>query len=271
MDYRIGEVAKLFNLSRELLRYYERCGAITPKRLPDNDYRVYDTMDVFYLMELLGQKAWGVKIKDIRELTGENYDRAIAGYLETYRREAKRRIAEESLRLRRAEELLERGQTAAKNLGNYWVKRLPGRYLFHLIDAEDETYAEPFRISQAVQRQIMRPEMLAMTDSLVLFEPGLYRWEMALREDYLTAMADAKTLEQIADGYLPPGDCFCTVIRMGEIGSFDDRCLSGPLSALADKGFVRDEAKPASGVIIARNREASGFRRLMALEIPIEP
>ena len=30
--YRIGEIAELFNVSKEMIRYYERCGIIKPLR-----------------------------------------------------------------------------------------------------------------------------------------------------------------------------------------------------------------------------------------------
>ncbi len=41
MEYKISEIARLFNISKEMVRYYEKCGVISPKRSEDNNYRVY--------------------------------------------------------------------------------------------------------------------------------------------------------------------------------------------------------------------------------------
>ena len=51
MNYKIGEVSKMFNISKEMLRYYEKKGVLHPKRIDENNYRVYDEMDIFLLFE----------------------------------------------------------------------------------------------------------------------------------------------------------------------------------------------------------------------------
>lgn len=47
MEYTIGEVSELLNLSRDMIRYYEKQGAIHSKRNETNNYRTYDDMEVF--------------------------------------------------------------------------------------------------------------------------------------------------------------------------------------------------------------------------------
>lgn len=53
MNYKIGEVSKMFNISKEMLRYYEKKGVLHPKRIDENNYRVYDEMDIFLLFEIV--------------------------------------------------------------------------------------------------------------------------------------------------------------------------------------------------------------------------
>lgn len=42
MEYRIGEIAALFGLSKEAIRHYERLHIIEARRNPHNNYRFYD-------------------------------------------------------------------------------------------------------------------------------------------------------------------------------------------------------------------------------------
>lgn len=48
MEYKIGEVSKILNISKEMIRYYEKQGILKPSRKEDNNYRTYSVMDVFY-------------------------------------------------------------------------------------------------------------------------------------------------------------------------------------------------------------------------------
>lgn len=47
MEYKIGEVSKILNISKEMIRYYEKQGILKPSRKEDNNYRTYSVMDVF--------------------------------------------------------------------------------------------------------------------------------------------------------------------------------------------------------------------------------
>ena len=49
MEYKIGEVSKILNISKEMIRYYEKQGILKPSRKEDNNYRTYSVMDVFLL------------------------------------------------------------------------------------------------------------------------------------------------------------------------------------------------------------------------------
>lgn len=52
MEYSIGEIAKLFGLSKEAIRHYERLNIIHSKRNPHNNYRFYDEETVTTLRML---------------------------------------------------------------------------------------------------------------------------------------------------------------------------------------------------------------------------
>ena len=41
MEYKIGEVSKILNISKEMIRYYEKQGILKPSRKEDNNYRTF--------------------------------------------------------------------------------------------------------------------------------------------------------------------------------------------------------------------------------------
>ena len=86
--FRIGELAKLFDIGVDSIRYYEEVGILRPKRDPINNYRLYTIEDVRKLTmirELLGprrnQEQWVRNINfDIKEMVEtEGYEFANPG------------------------------------------------------------------------------------------------------------------------------------------------------------------------------------------------
>ena len=98
MNYKIGEVSKMFNISKEMLRYYEKKGVLHPKRIDENNYRVYDEMDIFLLFEIVQYQA----------MISNNYMENYAGYLEKYESSLRKEIAYKMILERHIHELTQR-------------------------------------------------------------------------------------------------------------------------------------------------------------------
>ncbi len=49
----IGEVAKLFDVSTDTLRYYEKIGILSPHKNGDNGYRYYSYDEIVVLMDII--------------------------------------------------------------------------------------------------------------------------------------------------------------------------------------------------------------------------
>ena len=74
MEYSIGEVSNILNLSKDMVRYYEKQGAIKASRNPENNYRTYETMEVFWLLEAVQHKSWGIPISEIAEFDSKVFE-----------------------------------------------------------------------------------------------------------------------------------------------------------------------------------------------------
>ncbi|WP_100405583.1 MerR family transcriptional regulator [Bacillus solitudinis] len=81
--FRVGEVAKLFQLSTSTLRYYDEIGIFQPKYTdPDSRYRYY-TLDQFVVLDtIIFLKKNGFSIKDIQQQLDERTPENTKGLLE---------------------------------------------------------------------------------------------------------------------------------------------------------------------------------------------
>ena len=133
MEYKIGEVSKILNISKEMIRYYEKQGILKPSRKEDNNYRTYSVMDVFLLMEIIRYQSIHFGIKDISELLNEHYLENYAQHLYQYYQEIDQDIIKKILLKERVKELAERIETCKFNLGKYWVKNVPANQLMEKV------------------------------------------------------------------------------------------------------------------------------------------
>lgn len=64
----IGELAKMFDVSTDTLRYYEAEGLLQSHRHEANGYRYYSYDDLFVLMDILLFRSLGLPVKEIQPL-----------------------------------------------------------------------------------------------------------------------------------------------------------------------------------------------------------
>lgn len=66
--YRIGELAELFQLKADTLRYYEKHGLLSPSERTGSGYRMYSEQDAVILNFILRAKNVGFSLNEIQEL-----------------------------------------------------------------------------------------------------------------------------------------------------------------------------------------------------------
>lgn len=62
----IGELSKIFNISTDTLRYYDKIGLLKPEYDKDNRYRYYSVEKFFMLSRILFLKSLDISINDIK-------------------------------------------------------------------------------------------------------------------------------------------------------------------------------------------------------------
>jgi len=74
--YRIGELAKRYQVKNDTLRFYDKCGLLVPSSRSESGYRIYTESDAQRLSFILRAKAIGFSLTDIAELLSIELDRS---------------------------------------------------------------------------------------------------------------------------------------------------------------------------------------------------
>lgn len=67
--YKIGQFAKMMNVSIRTIHYYDQIGLLKPSKILDNGYRLYDQKDILKLQKILSLKYMGFSLEDIFSMT----------------------------------------------------------------------------------------------------------------------------------------------------------------------------------------------------------
>lgn len=133
MKYFIGDLARLLNLSSEMIRYYEKMEMFKPDRQEGSNYRIYSSRDVLLLITAMQLQSFQFKIKDIRHIRTISENRYTKEFLTdiiAFRERLVKELEYRNWLLMRVNELIERNHTALLNEGNFWLKRRPGQYRY---------------------------------------------------------------------------------------------------------------------------------------------
>ncbi len=97
---RIGELAKRTGVTRDTIRYYERCGLIrsAPSRSATNSYRIYDDDAALTLGLIAEAQAAGMALDDVRALVdvisvGSDIEHDVMAFIDTKITEVEETIA----------------------------------------------------------------------------------------------------------------------------------------------------------------------------------
>lgn len=76
MDYTVRQLAALSGVSARTLRYYDEIGLLCPRRMPENEYRIYGPDLVDRLQQILFYRELGLPLEQIgKVLDATAYDR----------------------------------------------------------------------------------------------------------------------------------------------------------------------------------------------------
>ena len=264
-SYSIGDVSTLLNLSRDMIRYYEKQGAIRASRGAQNNYRRYDSMEVFWLLEAMQHKSWGIPISEISGIRNHEYTINTEQFLGEEVKRVRADLRYRDLLAQRLEQLQMNMLLSRKNIGCFWVEHIPAVYCCHLVTGWGDEY-ERINLSEKSSSFIFSDQHLPFFDNGLEVEDDRVEWEMSVQEKYIETFGT-----EIPEDFIriPGGVCLCTHIDIGEIGSFNQEVFRVLPEYAAEHGFnVPGEAK-IRGVLLGRGYENGEFRRIVKIHLPI--
>ena len=214
-QYKITQIASLYGLCTDTLRYYEEQGLLHPTRDPNNGYRLYGIQDICTLNVIRGLRDLGLSTAQIGEyLSGRTVDTT----LELLRREDQM-MARQINKLTQARALVrqqarELRASRRQPVGRAQLLELPARPCFLLkqdviLEQEiDFVLKKLEKKHEAILHSIGTRQMGAMLDGRMLAQ-GCYTH---FRSVFFLG-ADA----QHCDAQLPAG-CYASMYYAGEYG-----------------------------------------------------
>ena len=247
-----------------MIRYYEKNGVITPKRSGSGNYRYYTDMDIFQLFDAMRYKEWGINISEVGTMVNGNYFSDLADRLTSFRAELTRDIKYKTILGERIDIIRRRIATGRSNIGNYWTELVPEHVLYYLGSSEGEDY-NIHSADEKMASLIYSSKYISFFDPYVEYEGEQGNWWYAIRKNHHDALEipDFGTFRVIGEQL-----CLCTVIDMGEPGSFKGGMPQGMTEKLNEKELKA--VGPAAGIILGRGSSAEDYIRLMQVKIPVE-
>lgn len=228
--YKINEVAKLLNVSSELLRYYERMGLIKPKRNPGG-YRYYDKEDINLLLGILRYKKMNFTLAETAKLLYEN------DYSQTWR-------AYEAAK-HRSEYEIKKQQAILKNISfivdewknieaNYMIlKKEKSEKIVRISMIEDEHIIDK-HFSHA-QKQMIELLPVSFISPLIRKEDHRIEFGYAIRADDLQALEGIIYDEYEVFDYQ---ECVTTIVKTIGKNRLSNESLTFLWKYIADNAMV---------------------------------
>lgn len=134
----IGEVANLFDISAETLRYYEKAGVISIAKNKVNGYRNYSYEDIVILLDILFFRNVGVSLKDIDGIVKTQNLKEIIMVLKENQQLLSSKIIEMERQQQMLSQVVEQYENSVDFLGKFKIVSAPNfRFKFLGANADD--------------------------------------------------------------------------------------------------------------------------------------
>lgn len=133
----IGEVAKLFDISTDTLRYYEKNGLLSAEKNETNGYRYYSYETIVILMDILFFRNMDVPVKDIRHIVATMGISDIKDILAEHQRSMENKIQELTKQSQMLAQVALQYEQCEKLLGEYSIVSAPD-FKYKVMGKHDE-------------------------------------------------------------------------------------------------------------------------------------
>lgn len=263
-QYKIGDVSEILNLSNEMIRYYEKCGAIKPVRDEKNQYRTYGISDIFSLIDCLNYKNWGIKIKDITSTVHNDFQDWIQNML-NYQSEVQEELDHLLLKNQRINQIIEKQKTFKFNIGNYWVKKVKSIRVVDFVTSDGENFGK-ITADKNVGKILFSDDYISYFDVCVELKEERLECGFSIEEKYYEKLNFPSPLK---NSIRAEQFCLCTIVCIDfQEEKLNQDSFVSAINYAKDKGYkINGDVR---GIIVGTGFENQSSYRYFEIQIPIE-
>lgn len=266
--YKIGDVAKLLDVSTDTIRYYEKYGLISPKKDKDSNYRYFDVWDINFLLDSKRYKSCGFSLNDIKCILKTDDIEALNKRCENKEAEIIEKIDELKSELAILQDFHSRTAEITPKIGS-----------FKLCDSPDMAYIcqrqnDSFDFGENIMPFIKRLDTLSVSFAHTFMVRDMnnanyqekydYNWGFSIAPDVaLSNHIELKPPIELVKGH----KSFYSVFTAGEQGTFMESLQQKVLKPIIDYGY--EIQGDIYGNLIVRLNEEAGMLRIFEVWVPI--
>lgn len=202
--YKIGDISKLYNISNDILRYYEKIGLLTPDVRGENGYRYYSEKQLWKLNNIRSLRSLGVGLNDIIDFLHTRSIKKTEEMIEFQLKKIDENL-EKFLKLKKELEIKKENIRYFKNFSEYeipLIKFFPRRYiLMKKGDFRDES--EINLELKKLKRKSEEDNDFIFTESEIGTVIKLEEWEKNIYSNYSATFV---ITNEIKESYLIEGE-----------------------------------------------------------------
>ena len=128
IKYKIGDIAKILNMTTEGIRYYEECGIIQPEKNGEANSRWYSVWDMQILIRARGYRKLGFSLKQISAIIKCSEKEVLFDHFTEKEKEIEKKVIENLNLLKRIRQIRHLYSRTENYDGRYRLEDSPGIY-----------------------------------------------------------------------------------------------------------------------------------------------
>lgn len=142
MAYKIGEIAKLFGITADTLRYYEKEGLIKPDVNAENGYRMYSLDHVFSMLDITFYRQIGMPVSKIKDIMVSSTRETTVDVLDAGKKNVEEKIKHFEKLGRRIDNYRKILNEVHEYLGKYEIRPMPKVLYLQTFDNREDIPAD---------------------------------------------------------------------------------------------------------------------------------
>lgn len=183
--YKISELSQKMGVTHDLLKHYEKCGILEPKKDESTNYRYYDIYHAGRLVTSRKYKNMGFSLKEISELVHEKDLKEVEEAIRVKQKELEQEVLRMQLMIPCMERFRSYCELFQHSMNEWFVENRPGYYFKGQTDHRG-FINEQAGVKEWIDYQPMSEKMLSIPQSCLTLESEQsleFMWGLGITEE----------------------------------------------------------------------------------------